>query len=350
MATRSGVRARGRPGSPRWCWRISYGSAKLAAMTLRILLVTGIVAALAISVMGRDTAADGAASAVANVAVDIDSARLLTHLSVLAHDSMEGRGMGTDGAARARRYLVAELRRLGVEPLGERYEAPFDLGRRGTGVNLLGVVPGTAPAGVIVLSAHYDHDGVRSGEIYNGADDNASGVAAVLEIARVLEAEPGRNTVVIALFDDEEAGLNGARAFVAEPPLPLDGVLLNVNLDMVSRANGLLWGAGTHHTPALRPVLEAVAAGAPLELRLGHDRPGAPEGDDWTSQSDHQAFHEQGIPFVYFGVEDHPDYHRPTDDFDRVDPGDFVRSARTILLALKALDAALPLSDPDALR
>ncbi len=82
-----------------------------------------------------------------------------------------------------------------------------------------------------------------------------------------------------------------------------------------------------------------------MTLRLGHDRPGAPEGDDWTGASDHRAFHEAGVPFVYFGVEDHADYHRPTDDFERVDPGEYVRSVRTILGAVRALDAALPISD-----
>jgi len=97
-------------------------------------------------------------------------------------------------------------------------------------------------------------------------------------------------------------------------------------------------------------VLESVADRAPLALRLGHDRPDAPEGDDWTTQSDHGAFHAAGIPFVYFGVEDHPDYHRPTDDFEAVNPADFVGAARTVLAALRALDAALPLPPPEAPR
>jgi hypothetical protein len=82
-----------------------------------------------------------------------------------------------------------------------------------------------------------------------------------------------------------------------------------------------------------------------VTLRLGHDRPDAPEGDDWTNSSDHAPFHQAGIPFVYFGVEDHDDYHRPTDDFERVDPGEFTAAVRTILMAIRALDAALPLEE-----
>jgi Zn-dependent M28 family amino/carboxypeptidase len=167
-------------------------------------------------------------------------------------------------------------------------------------------------------------------------------VAAVLEIARRVALEPLEHTLIVALVDAEELGARGARAFVAEPPVPIERMALNINLDMVSRTDGLLWAGGASHTPALRPVLERVAARAPVTLRLGHDRPGAPEGDDWTQLSDHVAFHERGIPFVYFGVEDHPDYHRPTDDVERVDSGEYVAAVQTILLALREIDAALP--------
>ncbi len=183
---------------------------------------------------------------------------------------------------------------------------------------------------------------MREGEVFNGADDNASGVAAALEVARRVAERPLDHGLLVALLDVEEAGLQGARALVADPPVPREAIALNVNLDMVSRTDGLLWAAGAHHTPALRPILEDVAEQAPLTLRLGHDRPGAPEGDDWTSASDHGAFHAIGIPFVYFGVEDHPDYHRPTDDFERVDPREFVDAVRTILAAVRALDRSLP--------
>ena len=275
----------------------------------------------------------------------LDSARLLRDLSVLAHDSMEGRAPGTPGSLRARAFLERELAATGAVPAPGGLAHPFEW-PQGRGVNLVALVPGRGNAGeVIVLSAHYDHVGVRDGQIYNGTDDNASGTAAVLEITRLVVAQPLRHTLVVALFDAEEQGSRGAHAFVTSPPVPLERIALDVNLDMVARTAGVLWAGGAYHTPSLRPILERVAADAPLTLRLGHDRPGAPEGDDWTDQSDHGAFHELGIPFVYFGVEDHPDYHRPTDDFGRVDAGEYVASVRTILLGLRALDAALPLAD-----
>jgi Zn-dependent M28 family amino/carboxypeptidase len=146
---------------------------------------------------------------------------------------------------------------------------------------------------------------------------------------------------VFVAFDAEEHGLQGARAFVDAPPVARDRIALNVNLDMVSRGDtGELYAAGTHHTPALRAPLEEVAARAPVTLLFGHDRP--EDGpNDWTMQSDHGAFHQAGIPFVYFGVEDHPDYHQPTDTADRIDPGFFARAAATILDALRTLDTAL---------
>jgi Zn-dependent M28 family amino/carboxypeptidase len=124
--------------------------------------------------------------------------------------------------------------------------------------------------------------------------------------------------------------------------VPLDAIVLDLNLDMVARTNGVLWAAGAHHTPGLRNVLECVAAAAPLDLRLGHDAPDAAEGDDWTGASDHAPFHAAGIPFVYLGVEDHPDYHRPTDDFENIDAGEYMDALRTALLTLLTLDRALP--------
>jgi hypothetical protein len=287
----------------------------------------------------------GPARGSSQLAPALDSARLLLDVGVLAHDSMQGRAPGTPGALRARAFLERALRETGARALEVGFSRPFEWDR-GSGVNLVGAVTGRGGSeDVIVLTAHYDHVGVREGEIFNGADDNASGAAALLEIARRVAAEPLEHTLVVALLDAEESGSQGARAFVEDPPVALERVALNVNLDMVSRTAGLLWAGGASHTPSLRPVLERVSARAPVTLRLGHDRPGAPEGDDWTHLSDHAAFHARGIPFVYFGVEDHEDYHRPTDDVERIDPGEYVAAVRTILIGLRELDAALPLPE-----
>ena len=279
------------------------------------------------------------------VLVLIDSTRLLRDVSVLAADSMVGRGTNAEGAAKARRYLVPAFRDAGLQMFGTSYQHAFNYGAQTDpvlGVNLIGWIPGTEPkARSIVISAHYDHLGARNGRIYNGADDNASGTAVLLEIARHFVRNPPRHKLIFAAFDAEEVGLRGARAFVATPPVPRDSIALVVNMDMVSRnAQGVLYAAGAYHTPALAPILQGVASSAPVTLRLGHDRPDLPPGEDWTQSSDHGPFHGAGIPFVYFGVEDHPDYHQPTDDFERIQPGFFVRATRTILSAVMALDSA----------
>ena len=279
------------------------------------------------------------------IVASIDSARLLRDVSVLSADSMVGRGTNAAGAVKARRYLVPAFGQAGLQMLGTSFQHAFTYGAQADpiiGVNLLGRITGTElPGRVIVISAHYDHLGSLSGRIYNGADDNASGTAALLEIARHFSRNPPRHTLIFAAFDAEETGLRGARAFVANPPVPRDSIALVVNMDMISRnASGELYAAGTYHTPALEPVLQRVIGVAPVTLKLGHDRPNLPAGDDWTQSSDHGPFHGAGIPFVYFGVEDHPDYHQPTDDFERIDPGFYARATRTILTSVIALDAA----------
>jgi Zn-dependent M28 family amino/carboxypeptidase len=164
----------------------------------------------------------------------------------------------------------------------------------------------------------------------------------MLAIARLFAQEAPRHTIVFAALDAEESGLRGARAFVDDPPIPLDRIAIDVNLDMVSRnAEGELWVAGTHHSPSLRPFIERMAESAPVRLRIGHDRPGIAGEQDWTGSSDHGPFHAKGIPFLYFGVEDHADYHRESDEAEHIDVDFFTRSVQTIADITRTLDAEL---------
>jgi len=268
---------------------------------------------------------------------------LLEALSVLAADSMEGRAAGTAGGARARRFLLAQLDAIGVAPLGGRFEHPFEFTRQNAtvhGVNLLAVVRGTVePERYIIVSAHYDHVGIRNGQIYNGADDNASGTAAVLELARRLRASAPRHSVILALWDAEEMGLRGAAAFVANPPVAKDAIVMNLNLDMISRSpEGVLWAAGSSHTPRFKALLEGLAPVAGVTLKLGHDTDANGASNNWTTQSDHGAFHRVGIPFIYFGVEDHPGYHQPSDDAEAITPAFYLGAVELIWRALQAVD------------
>jgi hypothetical protein len=115
-------------------------------------------------------------------------------------------------------------------------------------------------------------------------------------------------------------------------------VLLDVNMDMVSRnVKGELYASGAFSYPELRPILEEAQKAAKVKLMLGHDDPKLGE-DDWTNQSDQGPFNAAKIPFVYFGVEDHPDYHKPTDDFANIMPEFYVRAVETILNTVRLLD------------
>ena len=304
----------------------------------------------------RPTTAARAQPAAAAIA-EVDSAGLLADLEFLADDARGGRRIGTPGNADARAYLGRRLTELGVSPLpGALTGEPFVHGftaaaRRGApgdsvrGANVVGRIRGTRDSTrVLVVSAHYDHVGigrvVNGDSIYNGADDNASGAAALLAVARELRARPPEHDVVLLFPDGEESGLLGARAFVAAPPVPRSSIALDVNFDMLSRdTRGELWVAGPGRWPALRPLMQRLATDAPVRLRIGHDS-GTPQ-EDWTTQSDHGAFHAAGIPFLYFGVEDHPDYHRPSDSPDRVTRAFYVRAARTVVEAVRRADHCL---------
>lgn len=304
--------------------------------------------AVALAACAGATASEAAPGASLRRAMPhVDSARLIGDLYRLAHDSMRGRAAMTPENAKARAFLVSELRRLGVEPVAGSYEHPFTMPRRGRpdsvhGVNVLGQVRGTVtPGRAIVVSAHYDHVGERGGQIYNGSDDNASGTAALLQIAAHFRALPPQHTIIFAFFDAEEMGLLGARAFVANPPMPLSSIAANVNMDMVSRsATNELWAAGGTPNPRLKAILESYLPSARVRLRLGHDSGGG--RDDWTMQSDQGAFHAARVPFVYFGVEDHADYHAPTDDPEKVDAAFYVRAVQTIAGFVDRLDRVLP--------
>lgn len=274
--------------------------------------------------------------------------RLLEDVRILSADDMEGRMVGSAGGAKARDYLLGRLRELGVAPaLGDGFDHAFETQRGAqalTGVNLLAVVEGTGASDhALVVMAHYDQVGIRNGEIFNGADDNASGVASLLAIAASLKQTPPQHDVILALVDGEEGGLSGTRAMLADPafhPL-LERTVLAVNFDMLSRSDkNELYAAGAFHRAWLRPYLDQVAASAPVTLKQGHDDPALGK-DDWTTQSDHGAFHEIGKPWVYFGVEDHADYHRPTDDFTAIPQDFFRRSARTVELAVRTFDSNL---------
>jgi Zn-dependent M28 family amino/carboxypeptidase len=314
----------------------------------KFLIALILLASCASPLPSQSPKADGAktASAAELSSKTINAPQLIEDVRVLSGDAMEGRGMGTQGGAMARTFIIRRFADVGLKTFGDSYEKPFEAGAGGAAkikaANVVGYVEGSKhPERFVVVTAHYDHLGVRGGQIYNGADDNASGVAALLQLAAHFAHARPANSIIFAALDGEEEGLLGARALVKWLKDERRDVALDVNMDMVSHnERGELYASGAYHTPALAPALKLLAARAPVHLLLGHDRPEQGH-DDWTNQSDHYEFHKAGIPFVYFGVEDHKDYHKPTDDFETITQPFFVHAAETILDAVETFDADL---------
>ena len=292
-------------------------------------------------------------------ATNVDVGQLVEDVRRLSAPDMEGRRTGTEGNARARAYVVQRLRDEGAAPLGGGYEHPFEFSHTSVkaiwrrdrpvrmdmrGTNVLALIPGSAPGPALVVSAHYDHLGIRGDSLYPGADDNASGVAALLAVAHALRGRPPRHPMVLAVFDAEELGLRGSRAFVAAPPADAPPIGMDLNLDMLSRSDRAdLTVSGVGPEPWLRAAVEAEAARSPIHVHLGHDRPWYRAGmvEDWTDGSDHGAFAAAGIPWMYLGVEDHPDYHAPTDTFERIDRTFYADVASFVVSLVSRLDRDL---------
>jgi hypothetical protein len=207
------------------------------------------------------------------------------------------------------------------------YVEHLSINRR-TVANLVGVLPGSDPtrAGeAIVIGAHYDHVGFggrysaapdRTGEIHNGADDNASGTAAVIEIARAAAENRGRfpRTLVFVLFAGEERGLLGSEYYARNPVIAIDRTVAMLNLDMVGRANGAVDVSGLEASPSLETDLRA-ATQAAGRIAIRRSGPGAGRSDD-------SSFINRRVPAINFFTGFHDDYHRPSDDWQKVDvPG-----------------------------
>lgn len=277
--------------------------------------------------------------------------QLMEDVRILSADDMEGRDTGSPGGERARAYIVGRLEAMGVAAPAMGRLQPFEANGRTregpkkfNGTNILGLIPGTRVTDkYIVVSAHYDHVGMSEGHIYNGADDNASGVATMLELAARLKASPPEHSVIVVAFDGEERGLIGARHFVEAPPVPLSSIVLNLNYDMTSRAETdmRLWVTGTYQHPTLKPLIEGVGPIGAVSLAFGKDTPADTGENNWVSASDHGAFHRAGLPFLYFGVDCHPDYHRPSDDFERITPSIFASATELAIAAFRRLDQGL---------
>lgn len=267
----------------------------------------------------------------------------LRDLEILSSPKMQGRETGSEGSALAQQYIIQRLKELGLKPCGASYLHEFTSQRPRhqptQGKNILACQNADdVNAKTIVVSAHYDHLGRQGVKTYLGADDNASGVAGVLAIAKNFQTQASKHHLIYAFFDAEEQGLLGAFAFLKNSPIPHDKIALNINLDMIARGDkNELYISGTHRYPHYKTLLQPLNGTHGIKLLFGHDKP-EQGSDDWTPQSDHYAFFKAGIPHLYFGVEDHADYHKPSDSFDKINPQFFDGVIALLIQASRLID------------
>ncbi len=268
----------------------------------------------------------------------ITSSELRSHVAALADDTFEGREAGSRGGRAAGVYLVKQLQKYGLPgAVHGSYYQPF-----GTYTNILAVLEGSDPelkTQFILVGAHYDHVGygTRSnsygpiGYIHNGADDNASGLAGLLEVAQAF-AQFGtrpKRSILFCFWDGEEKGLYGSKHWVDHPTVPLAQIAIAFNADMIGRLRGKrLHVLGTRTAPGLRKL-----------VALSNDDPNLSIFFNWElkENSDHHSFVQRRVPIVMFHTGLHDDYHRPGDDVEKVNIDGMQQTAR---LLFRFLDRA----------
>jgi Zn-dependent M28 family amino/carboxypeptidase len=274
----------------------------------------------------------------------INRKQILADLEILSSDVYEGRKTGTVENQMAANYIVSRFKDIGLSFYQDSFKHPFTFqNRRGEtlkGTNLVGYIKGRSSR-VIIISAHYDHIGITNSLINNGADDNASGVAGLLAMASYFKQHRPHNTLLFIAFDAEEQGLQGAYAFIKNPVLDGTRIKMNINMDMISHNDkGELYASGAFKNPVLKTIMKNADKDTGIKILFGHDDPKLGK-DDWTLQSDQGPFAQNNIPFVYFGVEDHKDYHKPTDEFQNISQDFFFGASNAILNSVIKLDSQL---------
>ncbi|MBV8762062.1 MAG: M20/M25/M40 family metallo-hydrolase [Deltaproteobacteria bacterium] len=234
-----------------------------------------------------------------------DAAAVKAQVAALADPALDGRASGSEGDAAGRALIRARLDALGLSPK----EQAFDDDAGHATANILATLPGSdADAGIVIVGAHHDHLGHK----HLGANDNASGVAAMLAIADALHGTQPRRTIVFAAWGAEERGEEGSAYFVKHPTIDLDHVVEYINLDMVGSYSARGWVAAMGTFKKL-PATAMLEAGKKAFPRLSVGIGGRAE------RSDHEAFCEQGVPYVFFWTPDDRCYHETCDTTDKLD-------------------------------
>ncbi|MBK8975399.1 MAG: M28 family peptidase [Planctomycetes bacterium] len=303
------------------------------------------------SALGAQAATSAAAVPAERARASITVADLREHIEYLASDELEGRAAGTRGNDRAAQYIAKLFGKLRLAKVADHgrswfqdFEAESDHYKTVPTRNVAALLEGTDDAlrdEVIVIGAHFDHVGVgrfgsREGgrgslddEIHNGADDNASGTAGMLELAEALAMDPPRRSVLFLAFSAEELGLLGSAHYCRDPLVPLDRTVAMFNFDMIGRSeDDYLFVGGTGTSPAFDPLIaeHLDAAGLRVERNPGGRAP-----------SDNTPFYERDVPVLFFFTNVHVDYHRVSDEAQFINYGTEERILRAAYGLVRAV-------------
>jgi hypothetical protein len=319
-------------------------------MTARSLL-TCIACALALAAPARVTAQFGTAPAPI-VSAEPPPVTAIDDIRYLSHDRLAGRMTGSPGADTAAAYLAARFEAVGLQPAAGGWFQSFTVAKEAPvaqhahvgglrAKNVIGLLPGRDPVlrnETVVVGAHYDHLGLggfgsldadSTGQVHNGADDNASGAAMLIRVAERLARNPPPRTVLFLAFSGEELGLLGSAHYVKNPVYPLSTTMAMINLDMVGRLRNrrlIVYGTGTaREFPAL---IDSLNWHAGFDLKA--------QGDGY-GPSDQSSFYAAGRPVLHIFTDLHEDYHRTTDDWEKINLDGFEQVADFTLGLVTAL-------------
>jgi hypothetical protein len=333
--------------------RIVPGAHARCAGAGLLMLALGTVACDAQGPVAAESA--GAMRFIEEAIAGIDSTELKQRIGVIAHDSMSGRATPSRGLNLTAGWIAAEFERFGLQPgiAGGFIQRYYPRGEDSPSApNVIAILPGSDPElrdSYVVFSAHMDHVGTgvpdASGDsIYNGADDDASGTAAVIEIAQAfasLRPAPARSIAFLTV-SGEEGGLWGSRAFVTDGPIETRNIVADINMDMIGRnAPDTVVAIGLRYSDLGPRILQIAERNTDLGLTVIDD----PWPDErFFFRSDHYNFASAGVPAIFLFAGTHADYHRPSDEVERIDASKAARIAR---LAFRlGLDIASDANEP----
>ncbi|TPH12789.1 M28 family peptidase [Litorilituus lipolyticus] len=293
-----------------------------------------------------------------NSRIQLQQEVLLQYIEALSSDDMQGRKFATNSSSKTQDYLINALKSYNIQPFKNKYLHRFNhdnFFNNKQGANVIGFVPGNQYSDkYIVLTAHYDHLGVKGKHVYNGADDNASGVAALLTFGKLIKETPLKHNIILLFTDGEEINLLGARSFIRQNDAIKESIMLNINVDMIAGDNKTkrlhyIYGNFDKFTKTdlVQQLFKEIKTDD-IKVKKGFKHFGRNSIQDrrtnWKMASDHGVFANHDIPYLYYGVGTHKNYHSVSDTYANVNKAFAVASSTLIFKHLLYLDNSISLN------